>query len=178
MKPQQSWILKDDNPLLKKHTALLTFPIDKDDQLLIDHMVSYIDACYEGKAKEHGIRVGIALAGPQVGLMKKVIYIHFNVGKQEYKYLIANPKIVAESMVFGFIKAGEGCLSVERDVPGVVKRRNKIIVQAIDLHTNKSIVINAEGILAICLQHEIDHLNGILYYDNINLNLPLNVDPN
>jgi peptide deformylase len=178
MKPQQSWILKDDNPLLKKHTELLTFPINKHDQELIDHMVEYVDTCYEGKAKEYDIRSGIALAGPQVGLMKKVIYIHFNVGKQEYKYLIANPKIVAESMVFAFIKAGEGCLSVEKDVEGIIKRRNKIIVNAIDVNTNKPIVISADGILAICLQHEIDHLSGVLYYDHINKKQPLGVDPN
>jgi peptide deformylase len=137
-------------------------------------MVAYVDACYAKKDKEYGIRPGIALAGPQVGLLKKVIYIHFN-QNQEYRYLIANPKIVAESMVCAYLGEGEGCLSVEHEYNGVVRRKNKIIVKAYDLINQKDIVINAEGVLAICLQHEIDHLNGVLYYDRINKNQPFGI---
>ena len=163
--------------VLHKVTADLTFPISTQDQELIDRMVTYIDACYQKQSKAYGIRAGIALAGPQVGLLKKVIYIHFDVNKQEQKYLIANPKVIAESMVHAYISEGEGCLSVEQDYKGIVKRRNRIIVKAYDLINKKDITINAEGILAICLQHEIDHLNGILYYDRINKNQPLVIEP-
>jgi peptide deformylase len=82
--------------------------------------------------------------------------------------LIANPKIVGESIVNSYLKSGEGCLSVEQDHPGVVKRKSKIIVKALNLlDNNREVVIEAEGILSICLQHEIDHLYGILYYDHI-----------
>jgi peptide deformylase len=176
MKPENSWLLKDSNPLLRKKAVELVLPITTDDKVLIDRMVTYIDACYEKKDKEYKIRSGIALAGPQVGLLKKVIYLHFNVGDKEHQYLIANPQIVAESMLFAYVSSGEGCLSVEQDAKGVVKRRNRIIVKAFDLINKKNISIDAEGILAICLQHEIDHLSGILYYDHINKNRPLVVE--
>jgi peptide deformylase len=176
MKPDNSWLLKDTDSILRKETQDLLLPVKEQDQLLIDRMVTYIDACYDKKDKEYKIRSGIALAGPQVGLLKKVIYLHFNVGNKEYKYLIANPKVVAESMLFAYVSSGEGCLSVEKDVKGVVKRRNRIIVKAYDLINKKEISIDAEGVLAICLQHEIDHLSGILYYDRINKNRPLVVE--
>jgi peptide deformylase len=177
MIPKQSWLLKDTDPNLRNATVDLTFPVSEKDQELIDRMVSYIDACYSKNNKKYDIRAGIALAGPQVGLFKKVIYLHFDFNKQEHKYLIANPKIIAESMVCAYIADGEGCLSVDQDYEGVVKRKNRIIVQAYDLNSQKNVTINAEGLLAICLQHEIDHLNGILYYDRINKNQPLNIQP-
>jgi peptide deformylase len=78
MKPNKSWVLHDDNLLLRQKTSELLLPVSKQDQELIDRMMAYIDACYEGNASKYDIRLGIALAGPQVGLMKKVIYIHFD----------------------------------------------------------------------------------------------------
>jgi peptide deformylase len=79
--------------------------------------------------------------------------------------------------VFAYIGSGEGCLSVEDDKKGIVKRRNKIIVSAYDLLNHKPTIIEAEGILSICLQHEIDHLSGILYYDHINKDHPETISP-
>lgn len=170
--PEPSWIVKDDNKNLHQKAQPLEFPINADDQKLIDRMVSYIDACFERKAKQYNIRSGVALAGPQVGLNKKVIYIHATFNKVEYKYLIANPTIAAESMQYCFLGSGEGCLSVDKDKMGVVKRRHHIIVRAFDIINHKDIVIDAEGLLSICLQHEMDHLDGILYYDRINQEKP------
>jgi peptide deformylase len=74
---------------------------------------------------------------------------------------------------------GEGCLSVKENHKGIVPRHTRIGVKAIDLlHDNKPIEIDAEGILAICLQHEIDHLSGVLYYDHINKDDPFKIAPN
>jgi peptide deformylase len=166
--------MEDSDPILRQVSNDLVFPMSTNDQELINRMVSYVDACYNGEDKKYQIRPGIALAGPQVGLTKKVIYLHFNIKDQEYKYLIANPKIISESMLYAYIKDGEGCLSVINDYQGVVRRRNRIIIKAYDLINKKDIVIDAEGILAICLQHEIDHLNGILFYDKINKDISPN----
>jgi peptide deformylase len=138
-------------------------------------MQSYVDACYNQQDEQYHIRGGIALAGPQVGLMKKVIYIHFKEGEKEHKYLIANPKMISESVVYAYLHDGEGCLSVNSEHPGIVKRRNRIIVVAYDLLNKQNITIDAQGYLAICLQHEMDHLNGVLYYDRINAQSPTSV---
>lgn len=168
LKPSSSWLLEDSNDFLSKQCVNATFPLDKKDSLLVNKMVNYIDACYDGRDEELEIRPGIALAAPQVGCNKKIIYLHFHDGKQEIKYLLANPEIVATSVACCYLKDGEGCLSVNKDHPGHVKRFNKVRVKALDmLNNNKEIVINAEGLFSVCLQHEIDHLSGILFYQRI-----------
>ncbi len=131
-------------------------------------MINYIDACYDGRDEKCHIRCGIAVAAPQVGCDKKIIYVHFNQDDKEYRYLLANPEIVATSVACCYLKSGEGCLSVSKNYEGHVKRFNKIRVKALDmLNDNKPITIDAEGLISICLQHEIDHLSGILYYHRI-----------
>lgn len=169
MKPEQNWILDDAQPLLHKPCLPLdVVHINEQDQTLINKMVAYVDACFNKKDSELNIRPGIALAGNQVGLNKQVIYIHFAVHDTEHKYLLANPRIIAESQLAAYIHNGEGCLSVNKEHKGIIKRKNHIIVKAYDLFNHKEITIDASGLLAICLQHEIDHLYGILYYDRIN----------
>lgn len=169
LKPSSSWILEDSNEFLTKKCKDVTFPLSDKDSLLVNHMVSYIDACYDNRDNEFGIRCGIAVAAPQVGCDKKIIYVHMvDQDGKEQKYLLANPEIVATSVACCYLKDGEGCLSVLKDHKGHVKRFNKVRVKALDmLNDNKPITINAEGLFAICLQHEIDHLSGILYYHRI-----------
>ena len=168
LKPSSNWILEDSNEFLLKKCEKTTFPLSNEDSLSVNRMINFIDACYDGREKEFNIRCGIALAAPQVGCNKRIIYIHFNDGQQEHKYLLANPEIVATSVACCYLKSGEGCLSVNKDHDGHVKRFNKIRVEALDmLNNNKLITINAEGLLSICFQHEIDHLSGILYYHRI-----------
>lgn len=166
--PTSKWILEDSNEFLSRKCKEVIFPLDKNDCLLVNRMVSYIDACYEGKDEQYQIKAGIALAAPQVGCDKRIIYIHFNFDDKEYRYLLANPKIVAASVQKCYLKDYEGCLSVNKEHKGHVARHFRIKVEAIDmLNNNKPIVIDATALLAICLQHEIDHLDGILYYQRI-----------
>jgi peptide deformylase len=85
--------------------------------------------------------------------------------------------VISFSQGFCYLSDGEGCLSVEKKVDGFVPRRMKILIEAIDMNNeNKKIKLSAHGFLAIALQHEIDHLNGILYYDHINKEDPFFVD--
>ena len=171
-------ILSDKDPMLRKHsTDLDVNNIKPEEQYLIDMMVKYIDACYNDEAEKYGIEPGIALASNQVGLFKKVVYVHFKIKETEYKYLIANPKITAYSYAIGYLSDGEGCLSVKNKHEGIVPRRGRIIVKAYDLINKKEITIDASGMLSICLQHEIDHLSGILYYDHINKEDPMFTKP-
>ncbi|MDD4363678.1 MAG: peptide deformylase [Atribacterota bacterium] len=102
---------------------------------------------------------GIGLAAPQIGISKQIIVID-----KEEKGAIAliNPVIIKRE---GEIQEEEGCLSV----PGIyhpVKRSASVTIEALDLN-EKKIRITEEGILAIALQHEIDHLEGYLFIDRI-----------
>lgn len=104
---------------------------------------------------------GVGLAAPQVGVLKRVIVIDIEPGVKE-PLLLANPTIVSQQ---GCVPSEEGCLCV----PGyreTLKRSESVVVKAQD-YRGESLTFEADGLLAICFQHEIDHLNGILFIDRI-----------
>lgn len=106
---------------------------------------------------------GIGLAAPQVGKSERIIVVDVTQGEQE-PLMLANPEILTSSSENKTHE--EGCLSI----PGVtaeVKRPASITVKAIDLVAEKEVEIEADEILAVCLQHEIDHLNGVLFIDHL-----------
>jgi peptide deformylase len=102
---------------------------------------------------------GVGLAAPQVGILKRVIVIDVEDGKV---YKMANPKIINES---GEQSAQEGCLSVP-EKKGIVSRPMKVIVEYTD-ENNETVKLEAEGLLARAICHEIDHLNGVLFIDRV-----------
>lgn len=177
LKPKNDWIVSDDDPRIRIKCKQVE-NLDQNDNEYINKMVSYIDACYDGKDNQFGIKSGIAIAAPQVGFDKRVIYLNFNEGNYHHQYLLVNPEIVATSQAKSFIHNGEGCLSVKKDVVCNIPRNYKIIVEAYDLIKQEYVSIQATELLSICLQHEIDHLDGILYTDRINIDKPKYIDPN
>ncbi len=103
--------------------------------------------------------LGIGLAATQVNIQKQIVVIDVSENNDSHLCLI-NPKIIASS---GRDAIEEGCLSV----PGFreyVDRAKTVTVRASD-QDGKTRTINADGLLAICLQHELDHLNGKLFVD-------------
>lgn len=172
MTPNKNWILTDSNPILRTKCSELKFPLSfsKKEQELINRMKIYIDSSYEKKIDEQlDFTPGIAIAAPQVGLLKKIIYVNFDdLNNNHINYLLVNPKITSYSYTKCYLKSGEGCLSVLKHYEGYVPRYYKIEVEGYDMLTNKNIKISLEGYPSICFQHEIDHLDGILYYDHIN----------
>ena len=112
----------------------------------------------------HATGNGIGLAATQVGILKRLIIVHIGEeDDEEYEPLVLfNPELLSSE---GEIVAEEGCLSIP-DVTADVKRPEKIVVEGIDVE-NESIRIEADGLLARVLQHEIDHLNGVLFIDRI-----------
>ena len=107
---------------------------------------------------------GIGLAANQVGLSRNFAVIDLQPGGHKHPIVIINPVIEER---FGTICEEEGCLSVP-GFGGPVKRAAKVRVRALNEH-GLPVVIEGEGLLARCLQHEIDHLNGKLYIDRLPL---------
>ena len=107
---------------------------------------------------------GIGLAATQVGVLKRLIIV--DIGEdddEEYEPLVLfNPQLLSSE---GDIVAEEGCLSIP-DVTVDVKRPERIVVEGLNLQC-ESVRIEADGLLARVLQHEIDHLNGVLFIDRI-----------
>ena len=94
------------------------------------------------------------------------------------QWALVNPRIVANAVKVAYLKNGEGCLSVPEDQPGIVPRSAKVTVKGYDALTDQEVTIVARGFTAICLQHELDHFEGILYYDHFNKEDPKAPIPN
>ena len=107
---------------------------------------------------------GVGLAAIQAGIDKSIIVYdpEADAEKWEYKALI-NPKIISSEGET--VSENEGCLSVP-DFRSDVKRAETVVVEGLD-RTGKAVRINANGLLSVILQHEIDHLKGILFIDRI-----------
>ncbi|MGL5630361.1 MAG: peptide deformylase [Mycoplasmoidaceae bacterium] len=168
-KPTTKWITYDDNKIIREKSQLVKLPLNEDQIDTIEKLISYVDYSYLGNSRKYNIRPGVGMAAIQIGKKHQIAYIHFDDNNNiEHKYLFANPKIIKESSQKIYLENGEGCLSVDCDHSGLVPRSAKITIKALDLFLEKEFVIEAEGYLAIVFQHEIDHLNGKLYYDKIN----------
>ena len=138
-----------------------------------DYLVASQD---EDISKKYNIREGVGLAAPQVGRNIKALVVYFkeetDEGEKVIDHRLINPKIILESVKECYLAGGEGCLSVDDQHEGYVYRHNKIQVKAFNAQTKKEEIITARGYEAVVLQHEIDHLSGILYYDHIDKKNP------
>ena len=138
-------VTKEDELLRKKSKKVNT--VDDKIKKIIDDM---FDTMYSSET-------GVGLAAPQIGILKQIIVIDTD---EEEPFALINPEIIAAE---GEVDSEEGCLSCPEDY-GVVKRAERVKVSGLDEEGNE-VEIEAEGFLAIVLQHEIDHLNGILFID-------------
>lgn len=144
-------ILTYPDPELKKKSAPVTVINDKIRELVRDMAETMYDA------------PGVGLAAPQIGIHQRVIVIDV-AGSDEPPALIAaiNPVIIhAEGETF----EEEGCLSVPKYAANV-RRHAKVVVKGLNLE-GEDTTWKAEGLLAVAFQHEIDHLDGILFIDHI-----------
>ncbi|HEV8031459.1 MAG TPA: peptide deformylase [Stellaceae bacterium] len=108
--------------------------------------------------------IGIGLAAPQVGVAERVLVIDVaREGEKPQPLRIANPEILWRSEEM--MTANEGCLSLPEHYADV-ERPAAIRLRYLD-HENEIREIEAKGLLATCLQHEIDHLDGVLFVDHI-----------
>lgn len=137
-------IRKDGDEILRKKSK----EVDAINEKVLMLLQDMADTLYKAN--------GVGLAAPQVGVLKRVVVIDVGDGLVE----LVNPVFKSQS---GQQCMAEGCLSVP-GVYGEVNRPSNVIVEALDSKGNK-VVIEGEGLLAIALCHEIDHLDGILFKD-------------
>lgn len=105
---------------------------------------------------------GVGLAAPQIGLGIRVVVIDPH-DEQTAPFALFNPDVVA--MGAEMEKGEEGCLSIP-GIRDIVERPSTCVVEALD-REGEPVVIEAEGLLARILQHEVDHLNGVLFLDHL-----------
>ena len=164
-------ILDEKDKRLRKISKDATLPLSLEYKKLVERMITELRySQIEEYSEKYNLRPGMGLAFPQIGINERIIVVvyEYDDGKFE-EYAVVNPKIVSTSDEMIAAEAGEGCLSVNRDVEGHVKRHARITIEGYDLDGNK-IRIRAREELAIAFQHEVDHLNGIIFYDRIDKN--------
>ncbi|GIN11386.1 peptide deformylase 2 [Shouchella clausii] len=161
-------IVREGNPILRKVAKPVELPLtDEDKQTLVD-MLEFIKNSQDPEmAEKYELRPGVGLAAPQIGISKRLFAIHAtDENGNLYSMGIANPKVVSHSVETNELENGEGCLSVDRDVPGPVPRRARLTITGVD-HEGNDVRMRLRGYIAIVFQHELDHLDGIMFYDRI-----------
>lgn len=161
-------IIDEKDKRLREISKEVEFPLSDEDRKNIDLMIEYLtNSQIEELAEKYDLRPGMGLSAIQIGVPKRyfVVVYEYDEGKFD-NYIIINPKIVSNSMEKIYVELGEGCLSVNREVDGIVPRYARITIEGYDMDGNKIRVRGREE-LAIAFQHELDHLNGILFYDHI-----------
>lgn len=166
-------ILDEKNKILRQKSKEVILPLSKDDKEDIERVIKHLKySQIEKYAEKYDLRPGMGLAFPQLGKLKRIIIIVHEYEEGKFKnYVIINPKIISHSEEMVALETGEGCLSVNREVEGHVPRFARITITGYDIEGNK-VSIRAREDLSVAFQHEVDHLDGILFYDRIDNKKP------
>ena len=173
-------IVKDSNASLRERCKEVE-AIDEEVISFVNEMAEYLKLSQDEEfSNKHHLREGVGLAAPQVGRNIRALVVYYEEEDEDgnvkiIDHRLINPRIISESVKQVYLSGGEGCLSVDNEHNGYVYRNYKILVKAYEVKEGKEVVITARGYEAIVLQHEIDHLNGVLFYDHIDKKDPFKV---
>lgn len=167
-------VVREGHAALRKVASEVELPASHADKKTLEEMLTFVKHSQDPELSEkYELRPGVGIAAPQLGISKRMMAVHFeDLSGNTYSDGYFNPKIISHSVEQTYISTGEGCLSVDRDVPGIVPRYMRITVKAINL-SGEPVKLRLKGYAAVVFQHEIDHLNGIMFYDHINNTDPL-----
>ena len=144
-------ILTEPDPFLRQKSTNVE-KVNDEIRLLMDDMV---ETMYDAP--------GIGLAAIQIGIAKRVVVIDVSKDQEKSPLFFVNPEIIWKSESKGSYE--EGCLSIPNQF-ALVERPEKCKVKFLD-YNGKENVLEAGGILSTCIQHEVDHLNGVLFIDHL-----------
>lgn len=173
-------IIDDHNKKIREVSKPVELPLSDEDRNLLLKMHEFLVNSQDPEISEkYDLRPAVGIAAIQLGIPKRMTAIHVldfdengNITGSE-DYALVNPKIISYTEKKSYLKDGEGCLSVNDEIHGYVPRYAKVTVKGYDVLTDQEVKIVARGFLSICLQHELDHFEGTLFYDRINKDNPL-----
>jgi len=162
-------IIREGHPTLRQRANEVSFPLNAEQQKLTEDLLQYLINSQNSEiANKYGLRSGIGIAANQVNSLDRMFALHLPDDNEELVSFVAiNPKIVSHSVEQTYLTSGEGCLSVDRHVPGYVPRYARITAKFFTPEGTEH-KIRLKGLPAIAFQHELDHLNGVMFYDHIN----------
>lgn len=173
-------VVRDFHPTLRKKAEKIEFPLNEDLKKLSEEMIEFLINSQDPEtAEKYQLRAGVGIAAPQVDISKQMLAVHIPAEEDEepVSLIMINPRVLSHSVKKTALQDGEGCLSIDDVYEGLVPRNKRITVEFYDLDGNKH-KQRFKEYPAIVIQHEIDHLNGILFYDHINEEEPFEVTDN
>ena len=166
-------ILDESHKILRTISKEVTFPLDEETKKIINDSLDYLEMSQIPEYSEkYNLRPGMGLSFIQLGIPKRIFVISEEIDDGKFnRYIVINPKIISKSEELIYVGEGEGCLSINREVEGIVPRCARVTVEAYDEEGNLFDIRVRED-MAVAFQHEIDHLNGILFIDHIDKKNP------
>ncbi|WP_336638064.1 peptide deformylase [Lysinibacillus fusiformis] len=170
--------VKEHSVLLRKQTQDVAIPVPLEDRHILLSMLQYLKNSQDPiLIKKYKLRPGSGLSDNQIGVDKRMFAVFFEDHDQKHEMMFINPKVMSHSINMIYLPEGEGCHSVNRPVHGFVPRYERIKVKAYNID-GQEFMMSLKGYESIVVQHEIDHLNGIMFYDRINKDNPFELPKN
>lgn len=166
-------VIREGHPTLREKAVEVPFPFSDEDIKTANELLEFVKNSQDSEiAAKYNLRPGIGIAAPQIGISKRIFAFHVSDENGNlYSYALLNPKIISHSVQMTYLDGGEGCLSVDREVPGLVPRYAKVTVKGFT-PDGSEVNLKLKGLPGICFQHELDHLDGIMFFDRINEKQP------
>lgn len=166
-------ILDEMNKILRIKSKDTKFPLTEEYKKLINDALDYLEMSQIDEYRDkYNLRAGMGLSFIQLGIPERIFVISEEIEENKFnRYVVINPKIKSKSEELIFVGEGEGCLSVNREVDGIVPRHARITIEAYD-EKGELYEIRVREDMAVAFQHEIDHLDGILFVDRIDRKNP------
>ena len=172
------------NVIREGHKTLVTvakavkLPLTSADKKLLKDLLQFVKNSQDpDMVEKYDLRPAVGIAAPQVNVSKRMYAVHVtDFDGTLYSYALINPVITNKSKELIYVPGGEGCLSVDRETVGITPRYKSITLEALayDEPSDKVIPIrlNLEGYVGIVFQHELDHLDGILFTTKLFPSIP------
>lgn len=171
-------VIREGHPTLSLIAEEVSLPLSEEDKNLLIELHEYVvNSIDENMLEILDFRPSVGIAAPQVNVLKRMYAVHVeDFDGVLYSYMLINPIIREKSNALIYLPGGEGCLSVDRETEGLTPRFESITLDAHryikELDEVIPITLHLSGFIGIVFQHELDHLNGILYTQKLFLNLP------
>lgn len=172
-------IVREGNKILHQPTQEVKLPLSDEDKETLTCMMNFLKNSQDPYlSKKYNLRAGVGLSANQIGLNKRMFVAYFTDEEgHEHEYTLINPKIISHSISMIYLPQGEGCLSVDREIKGFVPRYERIKVKGFNAE-GKELILKFKGYSSIVIQHEIDHLDGIMFYERMNKENPFQLPEN
>lgn len=167
-------IIREGHPVLRTVAEPVKLPLSEEVQGTLQCMMQFLKNSQNPEtAAKYKLRPGVGLSANQIGLQQRMFVLYLKDEKGNIlEHALVNPKIISHSVSMVYLPESEGCLSVDRPIEGFVPRYETVKVKGYDFSSGKEVVLRFKGYASIVIQHEMDHLDGIMFYDRINTENP------